>query len=56
MAFVGTYSVSGPSSSITLSSEYKTLDELLSETKEFFPNTELALEGKKFEIPREHRD
>jgi len=29
MAFVGTYSVSGPSSSITLSSEYTTLDELL---------------------------
>jgi hypothetical protein len=29
MAFIGSYSVSGPSSSITLSSEYSTLDELL---------------------------
>lgn len=29
MAFVGTYSVSGPSSSITLSTEYSTIDELL---------------------------
>lgn len=29
MAFLGSYSVSGPSSSITLSSEYSTLDELL---------------------------
>lgn len=38
------------------SARYKTLDELLSETKAFFPNTELAIEGKKFEIQREHRD
>lgn len=38
------------------SARYRTLDDLLNETKTFFPNTELALEGKKFEIPREHRD
>lgn len=37
------------------SARYKTLEELLSETCAFFPNTELALEGKKFEIPREQR-
>src|SRR4029079_8338581 len=35
------------------SARYKTLEELLAETRTVFPNTELAIEGKKFEIPRE---
>ncbi len=35
------------------SSRYKLLDGLLDEAKAVFPNTELALEGKKFEVGRE---
>ncbi len=33
------------------SAKYKNLDELLTEAREIFPNTELALEGKVFDIP-----
>lgn len=35
------------------SARYRTLEELLKETRKDFSNTELALEGSKFEIPRE---
>ena len=35
------------------SSRYKSLDTMLEEAKEIFPNTELAKEGMKFEIERD---
>lgn len=38
------------------SARYKALDDMLDQAQSVFPNTELATEGKKFEIPRETRD
>lgn len=38
------------------SARYKGLEDMLDQAQSVFPNTELAVEGKKFEIPRETRD